>query len=128
MRTDDLYLVDVIESAALIADFLKGRTLESFTVDELTRSAVLWRLTVLTEAATKLSQKSRDSLREIPWEEIRGLRNRLIHGYFTLDWPLVWEIVTQAVPQLRLQAEKMLELESPDTYAKLLARRGGKTR
>jgi uncharacterized protein with HEPN domain len=89
MRTDDLYLVDLIESCEGIESFCRGKALGDFARDDQIRSAVLWKLVVIGEASLKLSPATRDRFVNTPWEQVRGFRNRMVHGYFTLDWPQV---------------------------------------
>lgn len=47
--------------------------------------------------------------KEIPWSQVTGLRNRLIHGYFVVDYRIVWEIIFKELPQLKCQIKKILE-------------------
>ena len=123
MRTDDLYLVDLIESCLGIESFCGGKDFPAFVHDEQLRSAVLWKLVVIAEASTKLSAAARDRFTAMPWEQIRGLRNRMIHGYFTLEWSKVWEIVAHDIPMMRKHAETILADQFPEVYQKLLDRR-----
>lgn len=123
MRSDDLYLVDLIEAAEGVERLLDDRDFESFARDDTLRSAVLWKLYIISEASTKLSARSRDRLENIAWDEIRGFRNRLAHGYFTLAWKRVWNVAKQNAPLLRSQAEEILAREFPDILRRLLERR-----
>ena len=123
MRSDDLYLVDLIESAQSLELLLRDRDFRSFASDDALCSAVLWKLYVVSEASTKLSAQSRDRLKSVPWDEIRGFRNRLAHGYFTLQWDRVWQIAKHSAPLLRYQAEEILAREFPDIFRQLVERR-----
>lgn len=123
MRSDDLYLVDLIEAAEDIERLLQDRDFPRFARDDQFRSAVLWKLFIISEASTKLSVASRDHLKNIAWDEIRGFRNRLAHGYFTLKWDRVWDIARNQASPLKTQAEQVLAKEFPNTYQQLVARR-----
>ena len=125
MRTDDLYLVDIIEAADDISRFLQGMTAENSGDDARTRSAIQWKLMILAEAATRISDDTRKTFSDVPWDRIRGLRNRMIHGYFTLDWQVVLGMATGAVPSLAAQAEQILATRFPDTHRRLRERRTG---
>ena len=123
MRTDDLYLVDIIESAQAVAAMIRGCDLPSFVGDDMLRSAVLWKLYVISEAAGKLSGELRELFTDVPWDQIRAFRNRLAHGYFTLQWDRVWDIAAQNTPTLRLQAEAILAERFPQVFRQLQDRR-----
>jgi uncharacterized protein with HEPN domain len=123
MRSDDLHLVDLIESAEAIDLLVRGLSLETFANDDRSRSAVLWKLVIVGEASSRLSSETRDQFVEVPWDQIRAFRNRMVHGYFTLRWSLVWEIATHGVPMMRRQAEAILARGFPDVYRQLQERR-----
>ena len=100
MRTDDLYLVDLLEAADAIARIVDQYDYPAFARDDVVRSAVLWKLYTISEASTKLAPRTRARFVDVAWDRIRGLRNRMAHGYFTLKWDEVWEIATESVPAL----------------------------
>ena len=116
MRTDDLYLIDILDAADAIALFLRETDFELFSRDDKCRSALLWKLMIIGEASTRLSQRCREAFREVPWDQIKGFRNVMVHSYFSLHWPEVWRIVTLEVPRLRRQAQQILAAEFPETY------------
>lgn len=111
MRRDELYLSDIVEAADSIAAFLSGRDRQSFLQDDLLRSAVLHKLTIIGEAAARLSAEFRERHAEIEWPDIVGFRNIAVHAYFTVDWSIVWVTATQDAPQLRRQVSKILAAE-----------------
>jgi uncharacterized protein with HEPN domain len=115
-RTADLYLVDLLDAADAIARSLRGVSFEEFIGKNEKRDAVLWNLLIIGEAATKLPTELTSARPEIPWQEIRGFRNRIVHGYFSLKWPIVWQIATTGVPALREGAEAMLAENYPETH------------
>lgn len=117
MRREDLYLVDVLEAADSIQRFLKGVTREAFLQDDLLRSAVLHKLTVIGEAAARLPQYFRQRHPEIEWDDIVGFRNIAVHAYFAVDWPIVWVAATQDAPDLRRRIAEILALEYPEAPA-----------
>jgi uncharacterized protein with HEPN domain len=63
---------------------------------------------ILGEAASKVTEATRESLPEIPWRDIISMRNRLIHGYFDIDTTIVWKTVTMELPPLEHALEKAL--------------------
>jgi uncharacterized protein with HEPN domain len=99
MRTDRLRLLDAIEQIELIASFsARGRA--AFFNDLIVQSAVLHRLALLGEACRGVSPELRAEHPEIPWSQIVGFRNVVIHEYFGIDLELVWEIVAEHIATL----------------------------
>lgn len=101
MRSDDLYLADIIAAAEAVARFLKGVTRDRFLSDELIQSAVLQKLIVIGEAASRLSPDFRAKHSGIEWSDITAFRNIAVHAYFNVDWSIVWVATTKDTPLLR---------------------------
>lgn len=116
LRSDDLYLVDLLDASDAIARSLRGVSFDQFVGQTEKRDAVLWNLMIIGEASTRLSAHVTDELTEIPWDLIRGFRNRVVHGYFALKWPIVWQIATDEVPRLRERGEAYLAKNHAETH------------
>ena len=102
------YLNDIIESIADINEFTAGMTRESFSTDKKTIKAVVRSLEVIGEAANKLPQHFRDRYPEISWQEIIGMRNRLIHEYFGVDLDIVWQTIEEDLEPLENAVKKII--------------------
>ena len=89
------YLNDILENISDIKEFTFGMTRESYSSDKKTIKAVVRSLEVIGEAANKIPQNIRDSYPEIPWLEIIGMRNRLIHEYFGIDLDIIWQTIEE---------------------------------
>ncbi len=111
MRRDRLYLDDVVEAADAISSFLVGVTEEQFLASDLLQSAVLQKLTIIGEAAARLSPEFKASAPHIPWSDIAAFRNIAVHAYFSVQWPIVWVAATDEAPLLRTQALALLPAE-----------------
>ncbi|MBX9789027.1 MAG: DUF86 domain-containing protein [Pirellulales bacterium] len=72
-------------------------------------AAVAWRLSVIGEAAARLSQATRDQHPEIPWTQIIGMRHRLIHGYDAIDLDIVWQTIQMDLPPLVAALEAIVD-------------------
>ena len=114
MRPDRLFLLDIIEAAEAVAVHIAGRGEDELLGDRTARAAVLHELAVIGEAAARLSTEIRDRHPEIPWKEIVGFRNVVIHQYFGLSWPIIWVTATEEVPDLRRKIAEVLDAEFPD--------------
>jgi len=102
------YLNDIVESITDIRDFTTGQTRESFSTDKKTIKAVVRSLEVIGEAASKLPQHIRDRYPEISWQEIIGMRNRLIHEYFGVDLDIVWQTIEEDLEPLDKMVKKII--------------------
>jgi uncharacterized protein with HEPN domain len=105
----------MLEALDSVAKMTGGRTEAEFLGDETLRYAVAHRLTVVGEAAAKLSPELRERHPSVPWADIVGLRNILVHEYFGIHWPLVWQTATDHAPLLRAQIAEVLRAEFPQT-------------
>ena len=101
------FLLDIFYSIDLIEKFVAGFDFEKFKQDEKTKDAVIMRIGILGEAVNNLPKKFRKEHKEIPWQDIANMRNKLIHEYFGIDVEVVWETAKEDIPELK---EKMLEL------------------
>ena len=100
MRSDVERLKDIAEAIAAIEKHAaKGRA--AFENDELIQTWMLHHLLILGEAAARLSDEFRESHAEIPWSQIIGMRNILVHDYFAIDLDIVWRVIETNLPQLK---------------------------
>lgn len=100
------YLDHMRQAVADACGFVEGMTKDEFLRDKRTQQAVVLNLIVLGEAATKVMDRHDDFVKihhQIPWRNMRGMRNRMAHGYFDIDLEVIWDTVQTALPQLRLQ-------------------------
>lgn len=109
MRREALCLRDIVEAADAAGRFVADTTEDEFAGDEVLRSAVLQKLTVIGEAASRLSRDFRAAHPSIPWADIIAFRNIAVHAYFSVDWSIVWVAATEDAPRLRRQLAEILE-------------------
>lgn len=97
------YIEHIREAATLAVSYVEGMQRADFLDDTRTQQAVVMNLIIIGEAATKLLQETPDISEQHPniaWRNMRGMRNRLAHGYFEIDMDVVWDTVTHALPDL----------------------------
>ena len=85
--------------------YVESISLEEFLIDRRTQQAIIMNFIIIGEAATKIMDQYGDFIAnhsEIPWRSMRGMRNRIAHGYFDIDLELVWNTVQTELPQLLL--------------------------
>ena len=112
MRRDQQRLADIGESLDWIARAIAGRTEADFLGDETLCYAVAQKLTIVGEAVARLSPEITTRYNSVPWPDIVGLRNILVHEYFGIHWPLVWQTATDHAPTLRAQVAEIIHTES----------------
>ncbi|ASL41977.1 hypothetical protein bAD24_I00715 [Burkholderia sp. AD24] len=99
--------LDHMKQAAMDAiDFANGLSKESFLEDKRTQQAVIMSLIIIGEAATKVMDGYAgfaDTHAGVPWRSMRGMRNRIAHGYFDINLDVVWDTVQTALPDLLKQ-------------------------
>ncbi len=115
MRREELYLADIIEAANAIENFLRGVKRENFIDNDLLRSAVLQKLSIIGEAAARLSKDFQKNHSEIEWADIVAFRNIAVHAYFSVDWPIVWVAATHDAQDLKCKVTEILKQEFPDS-------------
>ncbi len=99
-RNDAAILLDIATAARRAVAFVEGMDESAFSKDLKTQAAVQHQLLIIGEATKQLSSAFRTSVPSVPWNEIAGMRDRLIHGYDTVNLALVWNTVCDGVPVL----------------------------
>ena len=113
MQRDDAYLLDMLLAARRARRFCEGITWEEFERSDLHQYAVFKAIEILGEAARLVSEEIQRAHPEIPWGPIAGMRNRLIHEYFRIDLPTVWQTVRDEIVPLVAQLEPLVPPERP---------------
>ena len=108
-QRDLLYLRHMLDAVERIRRYLDGVGLEDFEADEVLQDAVIRQLEILGEAASRVDQEYRSSNPQIPWSKAISTRNRLIHGYLSVDMEIVYRTATHHVPRLRLSLEQAVD-------------------
>ncbi|MFH1970065.1 MAG: HepT-like ribonuclease domain-containing protein [Verrucomicrobiota bacterium] len=98
-------MLDYIEEASALA---QGRMRADIESDRMFFLALLKLVEIVGEAATRVTEATQTAHPEIPWREIIGTRNRLIHGYDAVDYDILWDIVTADFPPLAAQLKRIL--------------------
>ncbi len=111
MRKRDvrLYLNDILNAIEAIERFVEGMDFESFREDDKTSSAVIRKFEIIGEATKSLPEGIRKSYPHIPWKEMAGFRDKLIHFYFGVKYELVWNAIKLKLPEVKESIREVLK-------------------
>ncbi|UCE66739.1 MAG: DUF86 domain-containing protein [Candidatus Zixiibacteriota bacterium] len=102
MKKDPRVLIEhVLECIDLIEDYLDGKTKNDFLESNQLQDAVIRRIEIIGEAVRNIPSDLKSNYKDIPWNEIAGMRDILIHKYFGVDLELIWEVVVSDIPDLK---------------------------
>jgi uncharacterized protein with HEPN domain len=106
---DRVLLLDMLDYARRAVQAVSGRNRADLDTDPVLAAALERFIEVLGEAAGKVSEATRSEALAIPWRGIIGMRNRLVHGYASVDHDIVWDVVTHDFPALLTELEHLLK-------------------
>ena len=101
MKRDEVYLRHILDAISNIEKFMEDVSKEAFLSNVEKQYAVLRGLEIIGEATKNLSENLKINYPQVPWKEIAGMRDKLVHQYFGVDLELVWETVRRELPELK---------------------------
>ncbi len=111
-RELNLYILDILESIKSIEEFSKDLTKEKLSKDDLRQSAIIRKIEIIGESVKNFPSSFKEKYPEIPWKDIAGIRDVIIHGYFRVDLNTIWKVIKEDLPDLKnkiLKIKKDLE-------------------
>ena len=108
MRSHNLYLKDISESIERIIGYTKGIDYEAFVESTMVFDAVVRNFEIIGEAAGNIPDSIKSKFPGIPWTDMVGMRNILIHGYFGVDYSIVWNTI-ELLPNLQIEISRVLQ-------------------
>jgi uncharacterized protein with HEPN domain len=108
---DELCLRQMRDHAAKALALVSGKTRAQFDADEVLRLALTYPIQIVGEAASQVSQATKDARPDIPWQSIVGMRHRIVHGYFAVDEDIVWKTLTTELEPLVQALARMAKVQ-----------------
>lgn len=105
------YLKHILDEIKYLEANSKGLNFKDFLEDDTKTRAFIRSLEIIGEASKKLSIEFKKKYKEVEWKSVSGMRDKLIHDYFGIDYELVWDVVINKIPVLKKQIKEILENE-----------------
>ena len=102
------FIEDILDAIAKAEAMLSGVDFETFEDDYQLNFAVVRALEIIGEATKRLPESVRDQYSEIPWKDMAGMRDRIIHGYDAVNLRIVWDTVKKRIPAIRPKIQQIL--------------------
>jgi uncharacterized protein with HEPN domain len=109
MRNVSIYLRDIVEAMEMIERFVDDMEFSDFKSNELVSSAVIRKLEVIGEAVKQIPAETRNRASNVPWKEMAGMRDRLIHFYFGIEYSLIWYTIKDVIPNIKPVIQELIE-------------------
>ena len=106
-RNEELYLKDILEAISHIEAYTKNISYNQFSSDQMKIDAVVRNLEIIGEAAKNLSKHTKARYPDVPWRNISGMRDKVIHEYFGVDLEIIWKTVQESLLGLKKVIKKI---------------------
>jgi uncharacterized protein with HEPN domain len=113
MWRDEAYLLDILIAAKQAKKFSEELTWEKFKTSSLHQHAIMRVLEIIGEASRKISNETKTAHHEVPWNDMIGMRHKLVHDYFRLDLQKIWDTVQQDIPSLITKIAPLVPPDNP---------------
>jgi uncharacterized protein with HEPN domain len=108
MKNNQTYLHHILDAIDRIETYMGSATLDDFHRNGMLHDAVLRQILIIGEASRNISDDFQSQHTEIPWGQVIGMRNRVVHAYFDIDLDIAWDVVQVDLPALRQQIQRLL--------------------
>ncbi len=107
-KLDLTYLGDVLDAIKQIEDYLRDITKDSFLQNHMMQDAVMHQIEIIGEASNSVSDEFQDQHPELPWMQMRAIRNKIVHDYREINLDVIWDTARNDLPMLEKQVRKVL--------------------
>jgi uncharacterized protein with HEPN domain len=107
MKNDTIYIEHILQAIAKIEQYTKKKTKQKFLDDSLVQDGVIRQIEIIGEASKHISNAIKEKTTNIPWRDIAGMRDKLIHDYFGVDVDAVWRTAKRDIPYLKKEIQSL---------------------
>jgi len=108
-RDDSVYLNHILDSIHQIEEYTEGLNKKEFLAKRLVQDGTIRQIEIIGEATKNVSEPLKERYSHIPWKEVAGMRDKLIHNYFGVDIDAVWDVVKKDIPVLKVEILTIME-------------------
>jgi uncharacterized protein with HEPN domain len=112
-RGDKEFLWDITEAVQRIESYTADMTYEKFLQDTKTQDAVIRNIEIVGEAVKNISMDLRRKHKDIDWKNLAGMRDKIIHFYFGVNWAIAWSVIKEKLPALKEKIQDLLKKGAP---------------
>jgi len=109
MKDSGLYLKDILSALEAIESFIETMSFEDFKQDDKTSSAVIRKFEIIGEAAKQVPESIKQEYAAVPWKEMAGMRDKLTHFYFGVNYELLWQTIKNRIPEIKPVIRQILQ-------------------
>ena len=114
MGRDSASLKDIYRSGQLVVEFARGMSREDLELDIQKQSAILYQIQIVGEATKRLSREFREQHPELPWDDMAGMRDIIVHQYDRIDLDLIWRTIQENIPEMLEAIAPLLPVNSEE--------------
>ena len=107
-RNHKLFVKDILDAIEKIEEFIGNMDFKKFIEDDKTKSAVVRKLEIIGEATKNIPKLIRQKYKELPWSDMAGMRDKIAHFYFGIDYEIVWKVIKERLPEIKPVIQKIL--------------------
>lgn len=104
-----LFIKDILTSTHKIIEYTENITLKEFLKDHKTYDAVMRNLQIIGEAIKHLPKEFRRKYKNVEWKKVAGLRDIVVHEYFSINEDIIWDVIKHKIPELKKEIDKILK-------------------
>ena len=108
-RDDTVYLLHILDAIGLIEEYTRGMSENEFFSNSMAHDAVIRQLEIIGEAARNVSDEFQAKHHALPWMKMIGIRNKIIHEYFNVNYAIVWDTIKDDLPSLKKSIKKLIK-------------------
>lgn len=109
LKSAEIYLRHIMDEMLFLEKYSCNVTFDELKNDEVLKRSFLRSIEIIGEASKNTPSSFKEGHPEVPWKEMAGMRDRLIHAYFSVDWDIVWDVITKEIPENKILIQKLIE-------------------